>query len=103
MERKMPTYEYVCTSCGRRFELLQSFSDDPLETCGECGGRLRRVFHPVGVMFKGSGFYSTDSKSHRSSGDGRPKKSESEKGESAKSEPAKTADSSPKPSPEGSG
>lgn len=61
----MPTYEYACTSCGNRIEVHQSFTDDPLEKCDVCGGQLRRVFHPVGVMFKGSGFYSTDSKSKK--------------------------------------
>lgn len=70
----MPTYEYACTQCGRHVEAVQSFSDDPLEKCEACGGRLRRVFHPVGVLFKGSGFYSTDSRTKKkvssSSGDG---------------------------------
>lgn len=58
----LPTYEYACTSCGRRFEVVQRFSEEPLQTCEVCGGELRRVFHPVGVLFKGSGFYSTDSR-----------------------------------------
>ncbi len=56
----MPTYEYACTSCGRHLEIVQSFSDQALEVCEECGGKLRRVFHPVGVLFKGSGFYRND-------------------------------------------
>ena len=56
----MPTYEYVCLSCDRHFEVYQSFSDEPLRTCEVCGGPLRRVFHPVGIVLKGSGFYSTD-------------------------------------------
>lgn len=56
----MPTYEYACTNCGRHLEIVQSFADDPLEICEVCGGKLRRVFHPVGVLFKGSGFYRTD-------------------------------------------
>ena len=56
----MPTYEYVCTNCGRHLEIVQSFSDEPLEVCEVCSGKLRRVFHPVGVLFKGSGFYRTD-------------------------------------------
>ena len=58
----MPTYEYACTSCGRHFDVVQSFSDDPLTTCEVCEGTLRRVFHPVGVLLKGSGFYSTDNR-----------------------------------------
>ncbi len=59
----MPTYEYRCNSCGEHVEVFQSFSDDPLSSCGICGGTLKRVFHPVGIVFKGSGFYSTDSRS----------------------------------------
>jgi len=66
----MPTYEYVCLSCGRHTEAHQSFSDEPLRTCPHCGGPLRRVFHPVGIVLKGSGFYSTDNRGgskHRAS------------------------------------
>lgn len=62
----MPTYEYACASCGRRFDVVQRFSDPPLETCEACGGALRRVFHPVGIVLKGSGFYSTDNRSSKS-------------------------------------
>jgi putative FmdB family regulatory protein len=58
----MPIYEYECQSCGGRFELLQHFSDDPVETCPECGGAVRRVIQPVGIIFKGSGFYVTDNR-----------------------------------------
>jgi putative FmdB family regulatory protein len=63
----MPTYQYACTSCGERLEAVQKFSDDPLTECPVCGGVLRKVFSPVGVVFKGSGFYKTDSRSSRSS------------------------------------
>jgi putative FmdB family regulatory protein len=59
----MPTYEYECTSCGQRIEVFQRISEDPLTTCGACGGPLRKVFHPAGIVFKGSGFYSTDNRS----------------------------------------
>jgi putative FmdB family regulatory protein len=59
----MPTYEYACRSCGSQLEVVQSFTDDPLTTCGECGGPLRKVFSAVGISFKGSGFYKTDSRS----------------------------------------
>ena len=59
----MPTYEYVCLSCERHIEVVQRFSDEPLRTCPHCGGPLRRVFHPVGIVLKGSGFYSTDNRS----------------------------------------
>lgn len=58
----MPTYQYACTECGHAFEEVQSFSDDALTVCPECAGRLRKVFNAVGVVFKGSGFYATDSR-----------------------------------------
>ena len=64
----MPTYQYACTSCGERLEVVQKFSDDPLTVCPACSGALRKVFSPVGVVFKGSGFYKTDSRSKSSSG-----------------------------------
>ena len=59
----MPTYEYDCTSCGQHLEVVQSFKDDPLTTCPNCGSELRKVFSPIGVVFKGSGFYKTDRRS----------------------------------------
>ena len=59
----MPTYQYACTECGHAFEQVQSFSDDALTDCPVCHGRLRKVFNAVGVVFKGSGFYRTDSRS----------------------------------------
>jgi putative FmdB family regulatory protein len=59
----MPTYEYACTSCGEQLEVVQKFSDDPLTVCPACNGSLRKVFSAVGVVFKGSGFYKTDSRS----------------------------------------
>ena len=59
----MPTYQYACTACGHRFEAVQSFSDASLTDCPECTGRLRKVFSSVGIVFKGSGFYRTDSRS----------------------------------------
>ena len=80
----MPTYEYTCKRCGENIEVFQSFSEKPLRKHQECGGELQKVFHARGVVFKGSGFYSTDSRSS--------KKSE----KSEKSEPAKKADSSKK-------
>jgi putative FmdB family regulatory protein len=66
----VPTYEYVCQSCGTHVEVYQRFSDEPLTECGVCGGPLRKVFHPAGILFKGSGFYVTDSRAKRSGGDG---------------------------------
>ncbi len=65
----MPTYQYSCTECGHFFEQFQSFSEDSLTTCPQCEGRLRKVFNAVGVVFKGSGFYRTDSRSSSSSTD----------------------------------
>ena len=58
----MPTYQYACTECGDGFEQFQSFSDDALTECPTCGGRLRKVFSSVGIVFKGSGFYRNDSR-----------------------------------------
>jgi putative FmdB family regulatory protein len=70
----MPTYEYACRNCGSHLEVVQSFSDDPLTDCPHCGGSLRKVFGSIGITFKGSGFYKTDSRAgssaRRASGDG---------------------------------
>ena len=63
----MPTYQYACTECGHSFEQFQSFSEDALTVCPVCDGRLRKLFNAVGVVFKGSGFYRTDSRSSSSS------------------------------------
>ena len=59
----MPTYSYACTKCENRFDIVQSFTEDSLTECNECGGRLRKLFNAVGIVFKGSGFYRTDSRS----------------------------------------
>ena len=56
----MPIYEYACTACGERTEAKQSFDDPPLEECPHCGGKLRKLYSPVGIVFRGSGFYSTE-------------------------------------------
>ncbi|OBG29108.1 FmdB family transcriptional regulator [Mycobacterium alsense] len=58
----MPTYSYACTQCADRFDVVQAFTDDALTTCEKCSGRLRKLFNSVGVVFKGSGFYRTDSR-----------------------------------------
>jgi len=63
----MPTYEYTCKGCGQTFEAFQSFSEKPLRKHADCGGELQKVFHARGVVFKGSGFYTTDSRSSSSS------------------------------------
>jgi putative FmdB family regulatory protein len=67
----VPTYQYACTDCGDRTEVVQKFTDDSLSVCATCGGRLRKVFSPVGIVFKGSGFYRTDSRAG-SATDGKP-------------------------------
>jgi putative FmdB family regulatory protein len=85
----MPTYQYACTSCGERLEVVQKFSDDPLAECPACGGALRKVFSAVGVVFKGSGFYKTDSRKSTSSGE---KKADGGKDGATKQETAAKAD-----------
>jgi len=72
----MPTYEYECTACGQHMEVFQRFSEDALTTCGVCGGVLRKVFHPAGIVFKGSGFYATDSRAPAKTGSGAKKDSD---------------------------
>ncbi|OBJ45685.1 FmdB family transcriptional regulator [Mycolicibacterium mucogenicum] len=74
----MPTYSYACTECDNRFDAVQAFSDDALTECPKCHGRLRKLFGSVGVVFKGSGFYRTDSRDSKSSSTAAaPAKSES--------------------------
>ncbi|AYF72996.1 FmdB family transcriptional regulator [Nocardia yunnanensis] len=58
----MPTYSYACTECDNKFDIVQSFSDDALTVCDRCNGKLRKLFNSVGIVFKGSGFYRTDSR-----------------------------------------
>src|SRR5580692_1031242 len=71
----VPTYEYACTACGHRLEAVQSFTDDPLTECPECGSALRKVYGAVGIVLKGSGFYKTDSRAAASAnGNGNGKK-----------------------------
>jgi putative FmdB family regulatory protein len=82
----MPTYTYQCDSCGHGFEAVQRFADDPLSECPQCGASIRRVIQPVGVVFKGSGWYITDS---------RPKSSS--EGADGASTPAKAADKTDAP------
>ena len=76
----MPTYQYACNDCDHAFEQVQSFTDDSLTTCPRCEGRLRKIFNAVGVVFKGSGFYRTDSRA------------DAKKASSGGSTPAKTAE-----------
>ncbi|MGV0793645.1 FmdB family zinc ribbon protein [Mycolicibacterium sp. XJ1819] len=87
----MPTYSYACTACGHRFDAVQAFTDAALTTCTECNGRLRKLFGNVGVVFKGSGFYRTDS---RESAKSSSSKSSSSNGSSGGSESTSSSDKS---------
>jgi putative FmdB family regulatory protein len=90
----VPTYTYTCTACNDVIEKRQSFSDAPLTTCEQCGGALRKVIHPVGIVFKGSGWYITDSRSSTSSANGPAASKPAASGsESSTSTPAAGADS----------
>ena len=83
----MPTYQYACTECGHGFEAVQSFTDDALTECPQCTGRLRKVFNSVGIVFKGSGFYRTDSREKVGAGkDGAKDSATAPKGDAKKSE-----------------
>lgn len=77
----MPTYSYACTDCGNHFDAVQAFTDDALTTCPKCSGRLRKLFGSVGVVFKGSGFYRTDSRDQTKSSVNGSAKSDSTAGE----------------------
>lgn len=88
----MPIYEYACTACGERTEAKQSFDDPPLDTCEICSGKLRKLYSPVGVVFKGSGFYSTDAKSKSS----KAASTSSDSSSSGKSETKSETTSAPK-------
>lgn len=93
----MPIYEYACTACGERTEAKQGFDDPPLEICPICGGKLRKLYSPVGIVFKGSGFYSTDRKKTPRPGEKKAAPSDSDKGAGKRdSDTAATADSKPK-------
>jgi putative FmdB family regulatory protein len=90
----VPTYQYVCTECGGQLETVQKFTDEPLTVHEDCGGRLRKVFSPVGIVFKGSGFYRTDSRGSGSSGASTSSSSSSKEGGSKESASSSSADSS---------
>jgi putative FmdB family regulatory protein len=100
----LPTYEYACTACGHRLDAVQSFTDDPLSICPECDGALRKVYGAVGIAFKGSGFYKTDSRVTSSASNGEAKKSDEATPVSSESKSDSTTTTkadSPKPSPDG--
>jgi putative FmdB family regulatory protein len=92
----VPTYQYACTACDHRFEAVQSFSDASLTVCPECGGALRKVFSSVGIVFKGSGFYRTDSRAGAGStvAKGEPGSGSTEKSTPAEKSPAAASSSS---------
>ncbi len=96
----MPTYEYECETCGIRFERRQKIMDAPLEKCPECEGPVRRVLFPVGIVFKGSGFYCTDHRSGSSSGmippNDKPEEGKAEAKPAEKEEPKAEKDADPK-------
>src|SRR5438874_4136475 len=91
----VPTYQYSCTECGHFFEAVQSFSEDSLTVCPQCSGRLRKVFNAVGVVFKGSGFYRTDSRG--SSGSSETASSGSGNGSAAKESSSQSSGTTTKP------
>jgi putative FmdB family regulatory protein len=93
----MPTYEYACTECGNRVEVIQRIDEQPPAVCERCGGTLRKVFHPAGIVFKGSGFYATDSRTKAKAkakskggadGDGKAEGAATKKKEESKASPA---------------
>jgi len=83
----VPTYSYACTQCDNRFDIVQSFTDEALSVCSECSGKLRKLFNSVGIVFKGSGFYRTDSRGGASTA------SEPAKSDSGASSTAASSDS----------
>ncbi|MFI7667952.1 FmdB family zinc ribbon protein [Nocardia sp. NPDC049526] len=89
----MPTYSYACTQCDNRFDIVQSFTDEALSICSECSGKLRKLFNSVGIVFKGSGFYRTDSRGGSSTAS-EPAKSDSGAGSSAASSDSGSSSSS---------
>lgn len=99
----MPTYQYACTACGEPLEVVQKFSDEALTECPSCGGRLRKVFSAAGIIFKGSGFYRTDSRGSSksastvpstASSNGSDKKSESASGSASSDSSSSTSSTS---------
>jgi putative FmdB family regulatory protein len=97
----MPTYEYACKSCGEKLEVVQKFTDDALTECPACNGPLRKVFGNVGIAFKGSGFYKTDSRGTKSSSTTSSSSSDSSSSSSGSSESSSTSSSSSSGSSDG--
>jgi putative FmdB family regulatory protein len=92
----VPTYSYACTECGNRFDAVQAFTDDALEECPKCSGRLRKLFGSVGVVFKGSGFYRTDSRAGSSISSSNGEKNEKKKPSTPTESSSDTSSSSSK-------
>ncbi|MFN8167613.1 MAG: FmdB family zinc ribbon protein [Candidatus Nanopelagicales bacterium] len=105
----MPTYQYSCTACGEPLEVVQSFTDDALTECPACGGKLRKLYNAVGIVFKGSGFYRTDSRSGSSStvpaasGDSSSAASSGSSGDAGSSSSSSSTSSSPSSSSSSTG
>ena len=98
----MPTYSYACTECDNKFDIVQSFSDDSLTECPQCSGRLRKLFNSVGIVFKGSGFYRTDSRSGSTSSETASSSSKSDGGSSSSEGSSSSSSSSDSSSSSGS-
>lgn len=92
-EDAVPTYSYACTQCDNRFDIVQSFSDESLTVCPKCSGKLRKLFNSVGIVFKGSGFYRTDSRGGASTAS-EPAKSDNGKSDSGSSSSSSSDSSS---------
>ena len=90
----MPTYEYACKDCGEHLEVVQSFKEDALTVCPACGGTLKKVFGAIGVVFKGSGFYKTDSRPAAKTDTGKTDKGKSDKKDSTSSSSTSSSSSS---------
>ncbi|WP_280233467.1 FmdB family zinc ribbon protein [Nocardia cyriacigeorgica] len=90
----MPTYSYACTQCDNRFDIVQSFTDEALSVCSECSGKLRKLFNSVGIVFKGSGFYRTDSRGGASTAS-EPAKSDSGSATSTGSDSGSSSSATP--------
>ncbi|MER5404952.1 FmdB family zinc ribbon protein [Streptomyces sp. NPDC002769] len=99
----MPTYQYQCTECGEGLEAVQKFTDDALTECPNCGGRLKKVFSAVGIVFKGSGFYRNDSRGSSSTSSPASKPSTSSPASSSSSSSSTTSSSSSESKSSGSG
>jgi putative FmdB family regulatory protein len=96
----MPTYGYRCGNCGHQFEIVQRISDEPLTTCPKCQGKLSKMLYPVGISFKGSGFYTTDYKGAGKSATGSSNGSASTSEGSGDSKPESKPESKPDTKPE---